>query len=464
MSDQVAAIVLAAGKGTRMKSSIPKVLHPLLGLPMLAYPLRVLASLKIVQSVVVVGSGRQQVMDRFAGWPGVSFAWQREQRGTADAAAVGLAQLAGFTGTILIICGDVPLLTTATVKDLLIRHRHDGAAVTVLSATLTDGGAYGRVVLDRDGQLERIVEARDATLEELAINRINSGIYCVQAEFLRQVLKEIDCQNVQGEYYLTDMIAGARRVAAVAAYHDVVNPDEIQGINDRQQLSSLEILLADRIRKQWQQAGVTIRFPEQVDIEPDVTIAPDTVIEKGVSLKGKTTIGRGCYLGEGVLLRDVVLADGVKVFPYSVLEQAVVEREVQIGPFARLRPGTVLREAAKIGNFVEVKKAEIGMGSKASHLSYLGDAKIGKGVNIGAGTITCNYDGFHKHETVIEDGVFVGCDTQFVAPVTIGKDALVGAGSTVTKDVPENAVVTSRNRQTVYPGRGMASRAVKNKE
>lgn len=462
--DQVAAMILAAGKGTRMKSAVSKMLHPLLGLSMLSYPLRALKKLEIGRQVVVIGSSGQEVIDGFSDWSGVSFAWQREQKGTADAAAMALTELEDFSGNILIVCGDVPLLRAETLHELLLRHKQTQAAVSVLSAVLPDGEFYGRLVLDSAGELIRIVEARDASPVELDVRRINSGIYCVEADFLRQALAGIGCDNAQGEYYLTDMVAEASQLGRKVIFLDVADPDEIMGINDREQLSKAEMLLAARIRRQWQGAGVTIRFPEQVTIETDVSIGMDATIEKGVSLKGKTVIGAGCYIGEGAILQDVHLGDRVRVLPYSVLEQAVVEADAQVGPFAHLRPGSLLREKAKIGNFVEVKKAEIGIGSKASHLSYIGDALVGNGVNIGAGTITCNYDGFKKHRTIIEDGVFVGSDSQFVAPVRIGKNALVGAGSTVTKNVPENAVVTSRSRQTIYPDRGMASRTVTKEE
>ncbi len=462
--NQVAAIILAAGKGTRMKSAVSKMLHPLLGLPLLSYPLQVLGRLEIDRQVVVIGSSGQEVMDVFSDWSGISFAWQREQKGTADAAAMALTEFEGFSGNILIVCGDVPLLRAETLRELLHRHRQAQAAVSVLSAVLPDGGAYGRLVLDSAGELIRIVEARDALPAELEVCRINSGIYCVDADFLRQALAGIDCENAQGEYYLTDMVAEASQLGKKVIFSDVSDLDEIMGINDREQLSNAEMILAARIRQQWQTAGVTIRFPQQVTIETEVMIGQDTTIEKGVSLKGKTVVGVGCYIGEGSILQDVHLGERVKILPYSVLEKAVVEDDVQVGPFARLRPGTVLREKAKIGNFVEVKKAEIGIGSKASHLSYIGDASVGNGVNIGAGTITCNYDGFKKHRTIIEDGVFVGSDSQFVAPVRIGKNALVGAGSTVTKNVPENAVVISRTQQTIYPDRGMVSRNVTREE
>ena len=461
---QVAAIILAAGQGTRMKSSVSKMLHPLLGLPLLSYPLRALRKLEIGRQVVVIGSSGQEVIDGFSDWSGVSFAWQREQKGTADAAAMALTELEDFSGNILIVCGDVPLLRAETLHELLLRHKQTQAVVSVLSAVLPDGGSYGRLVLDSAGELIRIVEARDASSAELEICRINSGVYCADADFIRQALTGIDCENAQGEYYLTDMVAEASQSGKKVIFLDVADPNEIMGINDREQLSKAEMFLAAGIRRQWQLAGVTIRFPEQVTIEIEVSIGMDTTLEKGVSLKGKTVIGAGCYIGEGAVLQDVHLGDRVKVLPYSVLEQAVVEADVQVGPFARLRPGAVLREKAKIGNFVEVKKAEIGIGSKASHLSYIGDAIVGNGVNIGAGTITCNYDGFKKHRTIIEDGVFVGSDSQFVAPVRIGKNVLVGAGSTITGNVPENAVVISRSRQTIYPDRGMASRTVTRKE
>ncbi|MBN2231478.1 MAG: bifunctional UDP-N-acetylglucosamine diphosphorylase/glucosamine-1-phosphate N-acetyltransferase GlmU [Deltaproteobacteria bacterium] len=463
--DDVAAIVLAAGRGTRMKSDRAKVMHPVLGQPMLAWPLAMLEDVGVSRLVVVIGSGREEVMERFAAVPGIAFAWQREQRGTGDAAAAGMAELGDFHGTALIVCGDVPLLTAGTVAELVAVHRRREAAVSVLTAVFADPGAYGRVIVGADGGVERIIEARDAAPAELEERRINSGTYCVDADFLRGALARLDCNNAQGEYYLTDIVGIARGNGLPVAWLDVADNDDIKGINNRVQLGEAEAVMAARVRRRHQHAGVTIGAPgESVTIEAGAEIGTDTVIEKGATIAGDSVIGSGVHIGQGAIIRDSRLGDGVKVRPYSVIEDSIVEDGVVIGPFARLRTGTVLRAGARVGNFVETKKAELGPGSKANHLSYIGDAEIGAGVNIGAGTITCNYDGFAKYRTVIEDGVFIGSDTQLVAPVRVGRDALVGAGSTITRDVPENAVAASRSRQTVVDGRGMASRRERRKD
>jgi bifunctional UDP-N-acetylglucosamine pyrophosphorylase/glucosamine-1-phosphate N-acetyltransferase len=462
---ELVAMVLAAGRGTRMKSSRPKVLHPILERPMLAWPLELLHDLGVERKVVVVGSGREAVMARFAAEPGITFAWQRQQRGTGDAVVAGMTELTDFHGTVLILCGDVPLLTAATVERLIAVHRRREAVLSILTAVCDDPGVYGRVILGGDDSVERIVEARDASPAELAERRINAGTYCVAADFLRQALARLECDNAQGEYYLTDIVGLARRDGYRVAWTDVADNDEIMGINNRLQLAEAEAIMAERIRRRHQLDGVTIAAPvATVTIGPLVTIGPDTVIDKGATIGGETIIGADCRIGQGAIIKDSRLGDGVEVLPYSDIAESVIADGVVVGPFARLRTGTVLHAGAKVGNFVETKKAKLGAGSKANHLSYLGDAVVGAGVNIGAGTITCNYDGFAKHQTVIEDGVFIGSDTQLVAPVRVGRDALVGAGSTITRDVPENAVAASRSRQTVVAGRGMASRRQRRKD
>ncbi len=454
------AIVLAAGRGTRMLSARPKVLHKLLDEPLLSYPLRALGELGIKRQLVVV-SGDQDgdlVASSLAAFPGLEWPRQIQARGTADAVTSALKILDGVSGSVLILCGDVPLLSRATLQLFHQKHQQSRSQLTVLTAVLDDGGSYGRVLLDDGGLPEAIVEAQDATLEQLSVKRINSGTYLVDIDLLRRVLAATGCDNAQGEYYLTDIVAFARREGAPTAIFDILDNREILGINTRGDLVDLEKIMALRLCHHWLAKGVTVRHPETVRIGPQVILGQDTEIESGVSLSGQTEIGVGCYIRSGALIKDSKIGDRVEVKPYSVLEDAIVEEDSQIGPFARLRPGTEIGVGAKIGNFVETKKARFGKGAKASHLAYIGDAEIGEQSNLGAGTITCNYDGFNKFKTEIGRRVFVGSDTQLVAPLKLGDDVLVGAGSTVTKDVSDNALVTTRTRQKALAGRGMAWR------
>ncbi len=454
------AIVLAAGRGTRMLSARPKVLHKLLDEPLLSYPLRALAELGIKQQLVVV-SGDQDgdlVAGSMAAFPGLEWPRQIQARGTADAVAAALKNLDGVSGSALILCGDVPLLSSTTLELFYQKHCQSRSQMTILTAVLDDAGSYGRIVLDDDGLPEEIVEAKDASPEQLLINRINSGTYLVDLDLLRRALADTDCDNAQGEYYLTDMVAFARRQGAPTAIFDISDSRETLGINTREDLVDLEKIMAAGICRNWLLNGVTIRFPETVRIGPCVTLGHDSEIEPGVSISGQTEIGVGCLVGSGTQIKNSKISDQVEIKPYSILEDVVVEEESQIGPFARLRPGTEIGAGAKIGNFVETKKARFGKGAKASHLAYIGDAEVGEHSNLGAGTITCNYDGFNKFKTEIGRRVFVGSDSQLVAPVKLGDDVLVGAGSTVTRDVSDNALVTTRTRQKEFAGRGMAWR------
>ena len=454
------AIVLAAGRGTRMQSAYPKVLHKLLDEPLLSHPLRALAELGIKKQLVVVSADQDgdQVADLMASFHGVEWPRQKQARGTADAVSAALETLDGVLGSVLILCGDVPLLSRTTLQLFYQKHLKSQSQLTILTALLDDGGSYGRVLLDDEGLPEAIVEARDATAEQLEVRRINSGTYLVDIELLRMALNEIGCENAQGEYYLTDMVELARRQGARTAVMDIADHREILGINTRADLIGLEKIMAEGIARRWLEDGVTIRFPETVRIGPRVTLGQDTEIEPGVLLSGQTDIGRGCHVGTGALIKNCQIGDHVEIKPYSVLEDTVVAENSQIGPFARLRPGTDIGAGARIGNFVETKKARFGKGAKASHLAYIGDAEVGEHSNLGAGTITCNYDGFKKFKTEIGRRVFVGSDSQLVAPVKLGDDVLIGAGSTVTRDVAENALVTTRTRQKEFPGRGMAWR------
>jgi bifunctional UDP-N-acetylglucosamine pyrophosphorylase/glucosamine-1-phosphate N-acetyltransferase len=377
---------------------------------------------------------------------------QKEQRGTADAVAAALPALAGVQGEVLILCGDVPLLRPETLLAFQRHHRAAGAGLSVLTAVLDDGGSYGRVLLDDQGSPTAIVEARDASSAELEVRRINSGTYLVDLELLRQALTATDCDNAQGEYYLTDMVAFARRHGVKVSCLDVDDPDEILGVNTRADLVHLESLLAGRIAERWLGRGVTIRSPETVRIGPRVRLDPEVEIEPGAALFGEVTIGRGSLIGTGAQLQDTWVGAGVEIKAYSVLEEAAVAAGAQIGPFARLRPGTEIGPDAKIGNFVETKKAVFGRGAKASHLAYIGDAEVGEESNLGAGTITCNYDGFMKHRTEIGEGAFIGSNTMLVAPVKIGNEAMTATGSVINKDVPDGALALARARQETKPG------------
>ncbi len=454
------AIVLAAGRGTRMLSTLPKVLHKMLDEPLLSYPLRTLAELGLKKQLVVVGGDQDGdlVESAMVAFEGLEWPRQIQARGTADAVAAALENLDGVSGCALILCGDVPLLTGATLQSFYQKHIESSSQLTVLTAVLDDGGSYGRIVLDVDGLPRAIVEAKDASPEQLAITRINSGTYLVDLDLLRRALADTSCDNAQGEYYLTDMVAFARSEGATTAIFDLADSREILGVNKRGDLVDLEKIMALRICHHWLDNGVTVRYPETVRIGPRVSLGEDTEIDSNVSLSGQTEIGAACSIKSGALIKDCKIGDRVEIKPYSVLEDAIVEEDSQIGPFARLRPGTEIGVGAKIGNFVETKKACFGKGAKASHLAYIGDAEVGEHSNLGAGTITCNYDGFNKFKTEIGQRVFVGSDSQLVAPLKLGDDVLVGAGSTITRDVADNGLVTTRTRQKELAGRGMAWR------
>jgi bifunctional UDP-N-acetylglucosamine pyrophosphorylase/glucosamine-1-phosphate N-acetyltransferase len=450
MSAELAAVILAAGQGTRMKSALPKVLHEVAGRPMLAHVIDGARTVGAATVVAVIGHGADRVRAAFAG-SGVAFALQEEQLGTGHALQCAASAFKGFRGDLLLLCGDVPLLRAETLTALLEHHRAQQATVTVLTAELAEPRGYGRIIRGTDG-VERIVEEKDATPAERTVREINTGIYCFATPRVFELLSSLTNDNAQGEYYLTDVIAAARAAGEKVAALAVARAEEAMGINDRVQLAEAGKEMRARINERHMRAGVTLVDPATTYIEPEVTIGQDTVIHPGVHLRGTTVIGRGCELESGVIVSDCSLADRVHVKAGSVLSGATVGSATDIGPMAHLRPGTVLAGDNKIGNFVETKKAVIGKGSKASHLTYLGDAEIGAGVNIGCGTITCNYDGVNKHVTVIEDEVFVGSDVQFVAPVRIGKGSLIGAGSTITRDVPADALAITRAEQKIIEG------------
>jgi len=447
----VAAIVLAAGKGKRMRSALPKVAHPVAGRPMLWHVLQAARSAGIREIAVVLGHGRETLRKTVEGF-GAREAVQESQRGTGDAARVGLAAVSKGAREIIVLCGDAPLIRPATVRSLLSARRRRKAAVSVLTGVLSDPSGYGRILRNPDGTVARIVEERDGGAGIRNVREVNSGAYAFDRSFLSQALPRLSDRNIQRELYLTDLVLRALREGRTVVPVPARDPDEVRGINSRKELAEADRILRRRKIETLLAAGVTIPAPDRVLIDPEVTVGADSVIEPGVVLLGSTRIGRSVRIQSGCVVEDCRVDDGAHLKPYCVLTASRVRRGAILGPFAHLRPEADIGVDARIGNFVEVKKSRIGTGSKANHLAYIGDARVGRKANIGAGTITCNYDGLAKHRTVIGDGVFVGSDTQFVAPVRIGKGALVGAGATITKDVPPFALALSRVEQKVIGG------------
>jgi bifunctional UDP-N-acetylglucosamine pyrophosphorylase/glucosamine-1-phosphate N-acetyltransferase len=436
---KLAIVVLAAGQGTRMKSAHAKVLHPLGGRPLICHVLTASAALGAARSVVVVGH-QAPAVEAACGEFGVRFALQSEQHGTGHAVRVACdSALRDFTGDVLILYGDVPLLRTATLERLVSRHRERGAALSLLTTVVDEPFGYGRIVRDDAGALRAIVEERDASAEERLIHEVNPGIYCARSEFLHEALAGLTPNNAQGELYLTDIVAAAVRSGGPVVT-EPVDPTEVAGINSRADLAALEATLREAVIAQHMAAGVTFLDPATAYVDASVKIGADTVIGPMVQLRGRTSIGRDCRIDGNAFVVDSTLADEVHLRPMVVIGEASIASGAIIGPFAHLRPGAELHEDVHVGNFVEVKKSVIGAGTKANHLAYIGDATIGRASNIGAGTITCNYDGFAKHRTVIGDRVQIGSDSQLVAPVTIGDDAYVATGTTVRHDVEPGAL------------------------
>jgi bifunctional UDP-N-acetylglucosamine pyrophosphorylase/glucosamine-1-phosphate N-acetyltransferase len=444
-----AAIVMAAGQGTRMKSLTPKVLHPVAGRPLVHYPVRAAIEAGCDEVIVVVGHGRVEVAAYLAAAFGgrVRTVVQEEQRGTGDAARVGLAAIGSHVGSVLVCNGDLPLLLA---EDLSMVLRAFGEARSDYAMALATCEppcpmGYGRVLRDASGQIEAIREDRDLrTADERATREINPGIYVASALFLREALLALHANNAQGELYLTDIVAFARtqnkKALGISSRAEV-----LVGVNDRNQLVEAEAVMYERIARTWRARGATVRSGARIDDE--VVLEVDVVIDAGTSLRGATRIGRGTRVDVGCVLTDVTVGEAVVLKPYSVLAGSNVEARAQIGPFSHVRPESFIGESAHVGNFVETKKTRMGRGAKANHLSYLGDGVIGAEANIGAGTIFCNYDGFQKHTTTIEAGAFVGSDSQMIAPVTVGEGAYVATGTTVTRDVPRGALAISRVRQ-----------------
>ncbi|MDA8098241.1 MAG: bifunctional UDP-N-acetylglucosamine diphosphorylase/glucosamine-1-phosphate N-acetyltransferase GlmU [Nitrospiraceae bacterium] len=435
-------IILAAGLGTRMKSSLAKALHPVAGKPMLLHVLDAVGGTDPERTVVVLGHQADRVRQALAGYP-VETVLQEQQLGTGHAVRQAAGAIAAATGPVMVLCADTPLLSAATLRSLLDVHGKKKAAITLLTAIVDAPQGYGRIVRSKGG-VTGIVEEKDATAKQKKIAEVNAGIYCFRGDFLLGALGGLSNRNAQNEYYLPDTIALARKKKLRVESVVCSDTDEVMGINSRQDLSRAERFLQDRTNARWMRDGVTLLDPATVFIGPEVTIGRDVVLYSHTRLEGATSLGEGCVVYPGSRITDSSLGSGVTVKDHCVIDQSTISDRVSVGPFAHLRPGTVIAVNARIGNFVEVKKSVIGEGSKANHLSYIGDATVGSGVNIGAGVITCNYDGFTKSRTVIEDDVFIGSDAQLVAPVRIGKGALVAAGATITRDVPPDALAITR--------------------
>jgi bifunctional UDP-N-acetylglucosamine pyrophosphorylase / glucosamine-1-phosphate N-acetyltransferase len=450
-NSEIHVVILAAGQGTRMKSALPKVLHRISGLPLIDHVIRTAESVSPATITLVVGHRAEVVRERLASRPNVQFAVQEPQLGTAHALQQAESVLAGRSGTLILLSGDVPLLTSETVRRLVETHRGANAAATVVTATVDRPYGYGRIVRT-DGRIARIVEERDASPAERQIREINSGIYAFDLGPLFDALRGIASQNAQGEFYLTDLVAIYRRRKLPVETLLVDNTQEIRGINSRTELAEVSSLLRQKKNEELMAAGVTLIDPATTYIDPDVEIGGDTIVHPGVVIEGQTRIGAACEIQAHVRISDSTLGDQVTVNNFCLIVGARVANGASVGPFAHLRPETVVGEKAKIGNFVELKKTSMGPGSKASHLAYLGDATIGANVNVGAGTITCNYDGSKKSQTVIEDGAFIGSDSQLIAPVTIGQGAYVAAGSSITRDVPAGALGIARGQQANVEG------------
>ena len=434
-----------------MKSAEPKVLHRAGELPLIEHVLRTADSLHPATTVLVVGHLADRVQAALGKRLGLRFALQEPQLGTGHALLQAEPHLAGATGTVVLLSGDVPLLRPATLRSLVDRHVAAGAAATVLTARVSGPHEYGRIVREH-GRLAAIVEHKDATPEQRAIDEINSGIYAFAVEPLFDALRSIGSANAQGEYYLPDLVGIYRAQGRTVDAMSLDDSREILGVNSRRELADVTAILKSTRNEELMAAGVSIVDPATAWIGPDVVIGPDTVIHPNVYLEGRTRIGSGCVIHAGVRIADSTIADGVIVNNYCVITESQVAGGARIGPFAHIRPQSEIGKGAHVGNFTELKKTVLGSGSKANHLSYLGDAVIGEQVNIGAGTITCNYDGTHKHQTIIEDGAFVGSDTQLIAPVTVRKGAYIGTGTTVREDVPSGSLAVSAGKQRNIEG------------
>ncbi|HEX9758634.1 MAG TPA: bifunctional UDP-N-acetylglucosamine diphosphorylase/glucosamine-1-phosphate N-acetyltransferase GlmU [Nitrospiria bacterium] len=444
--NRLGVLILAAGLGKRMRSKKAKVLHPLCGKPVILYLVDRSLSLKPDVTIAVVGHQGKEVQALVKN-RGIKIVRQEKQLGTGHAALQAQTILKRFQGDLLILNGDTPLLTQATLQQFLLHHRETGSTLSLLTAVLKNPTGYGRILRNSPGDVLRVVEQKDATSQVQKIQEVNGGIYLVDPGFLFKALKNLKKDNAQKEYYLTDIVEEAVRNKKKVTAWVVPEAAEILGVNSRKDFSVAETMMRRQILENLMDRGVTVIDPATTYVDEEVLVGQDSVLYPSTFLEGRTQIGEGCVIGPWVHIIDSCLGNGVLVRNGCVVKESILEDTVSVGPFTHLRAGTVLKKEVRIGNFVEIKKSELGKGSKANHLSYIGDAEIGKGVNIGAGTITCNYDGNKKSKTVIGDGVFVGSDTQLVAPVKVGRKAMIAAGSTITRDVPPGALAINRVQQ-----------------
>lgn len=442
-------VILAAGQGKRMCSDLPKVLHCIAGKPLLEHVIQTAELLKPNHApIVVCGHGSSQVQENLA-HRSITWALQSEQLGTAHALQQALPSL-NSSGRVLVLCGDVPLITAQTLKNF-IDAAPSNDAIGIVTAHLSNPTGLGRIIRDTHNMIQRIVEEKDAKVDERAIKEINAGIYVFPVEFLQKWLPTLKNHNAQKEYYLTDLIALAVQEGHPIFSTTSANQDEILGVNDRIQLAYLERCYQKRLMENLMRGGVSFYDPARVDIRGDVTIGQDTTVDINVILEGTVNIGKNCIIGPNTILRNVSIDNHVEIKAHSIIDGAEIASHCVIGPFARIRPFTKLQAESHIGNFVEIKNSEVGVGSKINHLSYIGDSLIGSKVNIGAGTITCNYDGVTKHRTIIHDKAFIGSNSQLVAPITIGEGATIAAGSTITRDAPAYQLTISRAQQRSIP-------------
>lgn len=443
------AVVLAAGQGTRMKSKLYKVLHPVCGKPMVEHVVDQIRRLNVDKIVTIVGHGAEDVRTHLEGKS--EFVKQEEQLGTAHAVLQAEELLANLDGTTIVVCGDTPLIESDTIGALVKYHSEKRAKATILTTTLDNPTGYGRIIRDDLGIVEKIVEQKDATEKEQRVQEINTGTYCFDNRALFNALSKVSNDNAQGEYYLPDVIKILKDEDEVVAAYRMANFEESLGVNDRVALAEAARLMRHRINERHMRNGVTLIDPASTYIDVDVEIGQDTVIEANVTLRGKTKVGCDCVISNGSVFDNAEIGDRVHVSS-SEIEDSKVEDDVTIGPFAHLRPGSEIKTGVKIGNYVETKKAVIGEGTKLPHFIYMGDAEVGKNVNVGCGTISVNYDGFNKFKTKIGDNVFVGCNSNLVAPVEIADNTYIAAGSTITDDVPEDALAIGRARQVNKAG------------
>jgi bifunctional UDP-N-acetylglucosamine pyrophosphorylase/glucosamine-1-phosphate N-acetyltransferase len=449
MHENLIVIILAAGMGKRMKSELPKVIHKVAGFPMLWYPIEIAKNLKPHKIIVVVGHGKEKIEEWLKG-EDIILVHQKEQLGTGHAVSCTKDLWSSFKGTILILCGDVPLLGIKTVEKLVSSHQNSHAALSILTATFNNPFGYGRIIRDSNEGIEQIVEEAEADDSIRSIKEINSGIYCVKAPFLSSSINSLKNQNAQEEFYLTDIVEIAKKKKEKVIGIHTPDPEEITGINNRLELSLVNKVKYKMILEELMLSGVTIIDPANTYIDQGVEIGKDSIIYPNNYIQGRTIIGKKCIIEPGCKIVDSKIGDEVTIRISSVILKSEIKNKVIIGPFAHLRPFTLLEDGVKVGNFVEIKKSHLGEKTKASHLAYIGDTTIGSDTNIGAGTITCNYDGKKKHRTNIGNRAFIGSNTSIVAPVKIGDETITGAGSTITKDVPDNNIGIGRARQKNY--------------